>query len=206
MSVQTDLFDGMVADIISITNRPDLADETALALRTATVNCHLSDAYARDVQVSSIQLPSPVYVTTLNIATLFPKLRGLSLIQAMDVNYTPIAVTPDSRMEIIELSDVYDSYGALRNNIAYIAGNQINIRCLINSYGFFVTWFNLPEVKRDTYNSWIANIYPDAILYWAASIVLDTNGNEAKAAKLMKFTQEINIPFLKANFLLGEQR
>lgn len=206
MTVQTDLFDGMVADVISITNRPDLSDETALAVRTATVNCHLSDAYARDVQVSSIQLPAPVYATGLDISALFPKLRGLSLIQAMDVNYQPIEVTPESRMKVIELSDVYDSYGALRNNIAYIAGNQINIRSLVNSYGFFVTWFNLPEVKRDTYNSWIASIYPDAILYWAASIVLDTNGNEAKAAKLMRLTQEVNIPFLKANFLLGEQR
>lgn len=203
MSYQQDLFDAMVADVITLTARPDLADETALALRTATNNAHFSDAYSRDLVTQSVQLPNASYQTSLNIPTLFPKLRGLSAIKALDINGAPIAVSPDSQIEVIELGDIYDDYGTLRNNIAYLAGENVNVRSLTNSYGYLVEWFKAPETRRDTYTSWIAQLYPDVILYWAASLVLDTNGNEEKATKFMKQVQQIHLPYLKNNFLLG---
>lgn len=203
MSFQQDLFDDMVNDIITLTARPDLADETALALRTATNNAHFSDGYPRDLVTQSVQLPNASYQTTLNIPTLFPKFRGLSQLKGLDVNYSVLADGETSRIEVVELNDIYDDYNVIKNNIAYVAGESINIRSLTNTYGFLVEWFKAPETKRDNYNSWIAQLYPDVILYWAASLVLDTNGNEEKATKFMKQVQQIHLPYLKNNFLLG---
>jgi len=203
MSYQQDLFDAMVNDVITLTARPDLAEETALAVRTATNSAHFSDAYPRDLVTQSVQLPNGSYQTSMNIPTLFPKLRGLSAIKALDVNGAPLAVSADSKIEVIELGDIYDDYETLRNNIAYIAGENVNVRSLTSSYGYLVEWFKAPEVRRDTYNSWIAQLYPDVILYWAASLVLDTNGNEEKANKFMKQVQQIHLPYLRNNFLLG---
>jgi len=204
MSYQTDLFDAMVNDVITLTARPDLADETALALRTATNNAHFSDGYPRDLVTQTVQLPNASYQTTLNIPTLFPRFRGLSAIRPLDVNFVPVfAYGEEGRINVIELGDIYDDYGAIKNNIAYVAGESLNIRSLTNTYGFLVEWFKAPETMRELYNSWIAQLYPDVILYWAASIVLDTNGNEEKAKKYMGMTQSVHIPYLKNNFLLG---
>lgn len=206
MSVATDLYDSMVADIVGLTARPDLEQEIAIALRTATSNAHLSDAYARDYQSTPVQLPNASYLTSLDVPTLFPRMRGVGAIQALNSNYQPILLTAANRINIIELGDIYDEYGSLRNNVAYLAGDKLNIRTSMNTNGYLVSWYAAPNTRRDYYSSWIAQLYPDVILYWAASIVLDTNGNEAKAAKYMKMTTDIHVPFLKSNFLLGELR
>ena len=142
----------------------------------------------------------------ISLPTLFPGFRGISKIRQLDINFQPMEIAPESAIEVIELSDIYDDYGALKSNVAYVAGDKINIRSMIVSYGYTVTWFQAPKVRRDLYNSWIAQLYPEIILYWAASIVLDTNGNEEKAAKYMAMTQQIHIPYLKSNFLMGEMR
>jgi hypothetical protein len=206
MTVATDLYDELVQDVITLTARPDLELEAELAVRTATNNAHLSDAYARDFQLTPVQLPNASYQTSLDIPTLFPRLRGLGSIQPLDNNYQPVILPPENRISIIELGDIYDDYGTMKNNVAYLSGDKVNIRSSTNGYGYLVGWFRAPSTKRDQYSSWIAQLYPDVILYWAASIVLDTNGNEAKAAKFMRMTLEIHVPFLKANFLLGELR
>lgn len=206
MSVATDLYDSMVADITTLTARPDLEGEIEIALRTATSSAHLSDAYARDYQLTPVQLPNASYQTSLDVPTLFPRMRGLGSIQPLDSNFQPILLPPENKVNIIELGDIYDDYGSVRNNVAYLAGDKLNIRSATNDNGYLVGWFMAPNTRRDYYSSWIAQLYPDVILYWAASIVLDTNGNEAKATKYMNMTLQIHVPFLKANFLLGELR
>lgn len=206
MTYATDLFDGLLADVITLTARPDLEAETALALRTATNNAHFSDAYPRDVQTQVIQLVEAGYAESFDLPTLFPRLRGISSVKLLDINYQPVIFTPENAIQIIELSDVYDSYGALRSNVAYIAGDKLHVRTAVASYGFLVEWFKAPSTRRVDYSSWIAQLYPDVIIYWAASIVLSTNGNEEKANKYMTMTVQLHIPYLKANFLLGELR
>lgn len=206
MSYQEQLYDGLLTDIYALTARPDLEAETELALRTATVNAHLSDAYPRDMFTSQVQLPNASYLSSLDVPSLFPGLRGINKITPLDSNLQPVILSPEDEIKIIELGDIYDDYGQLRNNVVYLAGDSINIRSLLNSYGYIVSWFRSPNLRRSTYNSWIAQVYPTIIVYWAASIVLDTNGNEAKAQKYMKMTSDIHLPFLKANFLFGELR
>jgi len=206
MSYQEQLYDGMLEDIYTLTARRDLDAETELALRTATVNAHLCDAFPRDLFVSQVQLPNAAYMASLNIPTLFPGLRALSQIRPLDSNLQPAVLSPENQIAIIELGDIYDDYGQLKNQVAYLAGDSVNVRSWFNSYGYLVSWFKAPMLRRADYNSWIAQLYPTVIIYWAASIVLDTNGNEAKAKKYMDMTTNIHVPFLKANFLLGELR
>lgn len=203
MTYNTDLFDEMVADVMTLTARPDLAGETALAVRTATNNVHFCDAFPRDLQSTIVQLPIASYVAQLDIPTLFPRLRGLSAVKQLDVSGMPLAGREAGSIEVVELADIYDDYNEWRSNIAYVAGDKINVKANILSPGFLVEWFKAPATKREQYNSWIAVAYPDVILYWAASLVLSTNGNEEKAQKYMQLTQQIHVPYLKANFLLG---
>jgi hypothetical protein len=206
MSYSTDLFDQMVADVITLTARPDLESETALAVRTATNNCHFCDAFPRDMQSMAVNLLTPAYTAQLDLPTLFPRLRGISAVTILGSDGLPVLFKPGSGMEVIELGDVYDEYGAMRNNVAYLAGDKLNLRTVVPAYGFLVEWFKAPATRREDYLSWIAQLYPDAILYWAASIVLSTNGNEEKAAKYMQMTQQVHLPYMKSNFLIGAMR
>lgn len=206
MTVETDRYDAMLADIYTLTKRSDLEEESAVALRTATSNAHFCDAFPRDSDVRVVQLANPSFTTQLDLGTLFPRFRGMSQIRALDIGMAPMVFDEANQLKVIELSDIYDSYGALRSNVAYVAGDKINVRTLLASYGFSVSWFKAPATRRTEYNSWIADMYPEVILYWAAAIVLDTSGNEEKAKKYMNMTTQIHIPYLKSNFLFGEIR
>lgn len=205
MSFQTDLYDSLLADIFNLTNRPDLEVETELALKTATRSAHHSDFYNRDLVTNLVQLPNGTYQVQLDVANLFPRLRGIDTIVPTDVNFAAIS-DQNNQIEILEIGDIRDSDGVLRNNIAYLAGTSLNIRTAIQVYGFIVGWYRSPSALRTQYDSWIAQLFPDAIIYWAAAIVLNTNGNEDKANRYLKQVNEIYLPYLRNNYLLGKAR
>lgn len=206
MSAQTDLYDSVVADVITLTNRPDLADETAIAVRTATISVHSSTNWPRDLQTALVKLPNASNITALDIQVLFPRLRGVSSLRITDVNFDPIN-SDDANIEIVEMDDIYDPvYKQLRNNIAYVGGTTLNVRNYIAAYGYLVSYYSLPRVRRDDYTSWIAQLSPDAIVYQAASIVFSTNGNEEKAKSYGNMYEKLLLPQLVANFLTSAQR
>jgi hypothetical protein len=199
MTAYTDLFDSITTDVITLTNRPDLTAETQVAVRTATLSVHSFGAYPRDLCTMPVKLPNPAYMVSIDAQIQLPRLRGLSTIQAMDSSYNPLEYP---EIEIVEIGAIRDSeYKTLKNNIAYIAGTAVNVRCDIMAYGFLVEFFQLPQVRREQYNSWIAQLAPDIIVYQAASIVLSTNGNEEKAKSYANYVQQILKPQLDSNFL-----
>lgn len=207
MSFQTDLYDELVEDIYSLTARPDLVAETTIALKTATINAHHSELYNRDHVDQLVQIPNQANNIALDIANLFPRFRQVDSIQLLDVNYNIVATNEGSQIEIVEIGDTLDPvYGTLKNNIAYVAGSTLNVRSIYGTYGYLVGWFQAPLVRREQYNSWIAQLYSPVILYWAASIVLGTNGNEEKSKNYMNQVEKVHLPQLKSNYLTGKAR
>lgn len=202
MSLQTDLYDSIYDDVITLTNRPDLSDETAVAIRSATLSMHSRAAWPRDLQTAFVELPNGASnLTALDIQVLFPRFKGVSSIRITDVNKAPIN-GPDALIECVELDDIYDPvYLQLRNNIAYVGGTTLNIRNYIAAYGYLISYFAAPRVKRDEYSSWIAQLQPDSIIYQAAAIVLTTNGNEEKARSYGGMVDKQLFPELVSNFL-----
>lgn len=207
MSFQTDLYDGLIEDIYSLTNRPDLDGETKIALRAATQNAHLTDTYFRDVVTTQVQIPNAANIVALNIPTLFPGFRGLSKIRPLDINMNLIALTQDRQVEVVEFSDIYDvDFGNIRNNIAYAAGDSVIVRCPISNWGYAIEYLRAPQTSRELYNSWIAQDAPAIIQYWASALVLQTNGNEDKANAYLGTVEKLYIPQLKSNYLLSAIR
>lgn len=207
MSFQTDLYDSMLENVIALTARPDLEAETAIALRAATTNAHLTDAYVRDCVTQYVQIPNAVGAVSLNISTLFPQFRGISKVRPADVNGNLISMGDRGGIEIVELGDVFDQeYGTLRTNLAYVSGDSLVIRSPYNVNGFVIDWFRAPKVRRTEYDSWIAQLAPTIIELWAAALVFSTNGNDEKARNYLTQIQQFYIPQLKSNFLLGAMR
>ena len=204
MTTQSDLYDAMTADVITLTNRPDLVAETALAVRTATLSIHTRAAFPRDVQTELVKLTNSVYLVALDAQVLLPRLRGLSTVRACDVSYVPLE---QPRIEIVELGDIYDpEYHTLKNNIAYLAGTAVNIRCSVPSYGFLIEYLGLPLMRREQYNSWIAQLAPESIVYMAAATVLSTNGDLDKSKKFFDLVNMTLVPELVSSFLTSQQR
>lgn len=207
MTWQTDLYDSMLADVISLTNRPDLEVENAIALRAATTNAHLTDMYFRDVATTQVQLPNGSNQLGLDIPTLFGLVRGFVDIRPIDQNFNLMSPSESTKIEIVEIGDIYDpEYGNLRTNIAYASGSSLVVRSPIQCWGYTVQWVKAPQVRRDLYDSWIAQIAPSIIIYWAAALVLSTNGNEEKSRSYLTQVEKLYIPQLKSNFLLSAMR
>jgi hypothetical protein len=204
MTQSTDLFDAIKADVVTLTNRPDLSLETELAVRTATLSAHHSEAFLRDLSTQVIQFTAPVYKASVALSLLSTKYRGLATVQLLDSLYAPLA-TPE--IDIIETGDFFDPvYGTLKTNICYAAGSVFNVNSDTAHYGYLVQFYESPLVRREEYNSWIAMLLPDRITYAAAAIVLATNGNEEKAKNYRDFVTREFQPQLISNFSTNAQR
>lgn len=204
MTAATELYDDILADVLSLTNRADLESESELALRSATLSAHAIGAFPRDAVVASVPIPNGAYIASLDAQVLFPRLRGLSSVQIMD---SSLNILQDPEIEIVELGDIRDPiYKTLRNNVAYLAGSSVSVRTAILSYGYLVEYLQMPQVRRDAYNSWIAMLCPDIIIYRAASIVLATNGNMDKSEKYGKMCDTTLKMDLVSNYLTAAIR
>lgn len=210
MTWQTDLYDQMVADIVEYTARPDQQAEIEIAMRTATTNAHLTDAYFRDRITTQVQLPNSANQFAIDIPTMLPGLRGLIDIRPIDMNQNLLYLdgyTTAPHIEIVEAGDIYDpDYGNVRPNIAYVSGTNLTIRYPMSVGGFVVEYLRSPQTRRELYTSWIAQEVPAIIIFWAAAILYSTNGNMEKAQALLKQVEQFFIPQLKQNYLLANMR
>ena len=204
MTVQTDLYDGMLSDIIALTNRPDLVTETDFALRTATLSVHHSQAFPLDVALAEVVLTVESYLVSLDRFILFPRIRGLSTVRICGADLEPI-VAPE--ITIVELGDIYDPiYRTLKNNICYLAGAAVNVKTSVPAAAFLIEYLRSPQIQRAVYDSWIAVESPPVIVYSAAAIVLATNGNEEKAKSYREMVKGTLQPELVSNFLTSAIR
>ena len=88
MSIFTDLCD----DVYTITNRPDLINETKLAVKAATLKIHQSDYYYRDLIEQGIAFLTSDYIQQFDIYSLFPNYRALKYIRRYDNSGTGAAI------------------------------------------------------------------------------------------------------------------
>lgn len=167
-------FASIVADVYSLTNRDDLTAETNLAVRSATLKAHHSDDYIFDFNEYSIAFSTEEYYQTLDYKALIPLWRKPRYMRKYDNSVSP--GMPGAFLEYIVPEKVIDEFGADRTDIFYVAGANVQIRsstllqyCLI---GIYVN----PDVTESGFNSWIANDYPNAIVFEAASMVFKSIG------------------------------
>lgn len=193
-------------EVVGITNRPDRQAETALAIRSATLAMHGYFMFPRDL--ATVTISSGIAVNsndvTLDQPTELPGLRGLSSIQRLDSQGSPIILP---KIEIVELSDALDPiYNTPKDNIAYQAGSSVRVLCNAGITALRVSYFKMPTVLPvDQYSSWIADVYADGIITLAAAKVFKILGDD----RWRTFDQMANVEckdHLRNNYLTGEAR
>lgn len=196
-------FNSLVADVVTLTNRPDLVKETELAVRSATLQLHKSDFYFKDLTEQTLKFDTIAYLQQIPYRTLFPRYRSLSYIRKYDPNNTSTSNTCVSstgvgdEFEIITPAEIFDDYHIQRVNVCYLAGETINLKSNTQDPYVIIGVYQSPDVSSpENYSSWIATESPDAIVFLAASLIFgpvlgNTNKMNANASQAAISFQEV---------------
>jgi hypothetical protein len=162
-------FASLVADVMTLTNRPDLVNETNLAVKAATLKAHHKDDFIKDFFEASITWTTADYFQTLDYKSVIPLWRKPRYIRKY-------ASTPGVFFKLVEPEKVVDGYGTDRTDIYYVAGANINIRSSTQFQYALVGCYVNPIVTSNGFSSWIADDHPFAIVYEAAAIIFKSIG------------------------------
>lgn len=165
-------FNSIVADVMVITNRPDLISETQLAVKSATLQLHRSDFYYKDIVEATLQFNVTDYLQSIDYRAIFPTFRNLKYLR----KYDPFAAGTDVAKGVGDFFDVetpessLTSYGLAREDVVYAAGSLYQVRSSTPiTYAITGVYVNPVVASPDTYASWIALEAPNAIVALAAA-------------------------------------
>jgi|SRR5579863_5392360 len=203
----------LVQEVYYLTNRPDLVNETATAVQAATLRAHHSDFYYKDLVEVAAEFTNLAYIQQIPLS-FFTNFRSLKYLRKYypgtspnnppnqdqspnnlpplyGMYYAPGANLPDGRFfKIITPDEALDSYFINKIDVAYIAGQLVQIRSADYFQYALCGYYAHPNVTSGGYNSWIANENPFAIIYAAAAIVFKTIGYDEQNAQYQQLMQE----------------
>lgn len=186
------LYSEIYTACVTLTKRPDLSAEIQTAIQAATLRAHQSDYYTRDVAESLLVLATADYAQTFNAQTALARFRNLKYLR----KYDPTALNTNTGLatgeageifEILDPTNIFDSYHVQKDNVAYLAGDTVNMRSMTGTFSQLLCgWYQNPVISPLTdadYVSWIARDTPFAIIYDACSIVFKTIGWDTEQKK-----------------------
>lgn len=176
----------LIAEVYTITNRPDLVAQTLTAVRSATLKIHQSDYYYRDLVETGISWPTAEYLQQVEYYTLIPRWRALKYIRRTDSTGTEQGTI----FTTIPPENVLDEYKLNRVNVCYVAGEVIQIRSSPQlQYALLGAYVN-PDITAAGYASWVALFHPYAIVFEAASVVFKMIGDTDQFAAYTMLARE----------------
>jgi len=183
------IFDDLVAEVYTITKRPDLIADTESAVKAATLKAHQTDYYSQDlVLAAETDLGSSDYQHSYDYVAGLDNFRRLKYFSRLD--NTGDLLEDGTFLCIIEVEEMLDSYGVMRKDIAYTAGNAIVIRAQVDFQYALIAYYALPIVIKATYASWIADSFPNAIVLEAARRIFLTIGYQEQSASMLRLVAE----------------
>lgn len=195
-------FADLCAEVYKLTNRPDLVNETQLAVKSATLRAHRLDFFPKDLYENSYQFETCCYEQQLPTA-LIPNYRAIKYLR----KYYPCTsiqnplggvITTGGRdngiynsgynlpdgnfFDVVDAKNVLDGYARNKVDVAYLAGNQFQLRSGDGFQFLLVGAYVNPDITETGWNSWVGNEYPYAIVFDATSIVFKTIGFDEQNA------------------------
>lgn len=179
------LFTDILADVYTITNRPDLVAETKLALKQATYDAHRSDYYPKDLMDGvQIAVQTPQSNWQLSISANFARWRSFSYLRPYTVITASLSKIIIGRNQFLSPDGILDEYLEEKINVAYVAGDNLNVRLASAYDGLLVGFWQNPTIDETAYNSWVATDFPGVLQIDAARRVMGMIGYEEAAKRL----------------------
>lgn len=181
------LFDELVAEVYVLTKRPDLVAETKTSIKSATIKAHQAGYWDRDLLETGVDLGEELYIQQFQYSALLPRWRAAKYFRKWSgVNGEPGTcvfdiVTPDA---------MFDAYQVQRDNVAYLAGENFNLRSYSAFRYLLIGAYLNPSTVEAAYSSWIAEQHPFAILHEAARMIFKMIGSDAEAGYYQQLRNE----------------
>lgn len=181
------LFDDMLSGsdgVYTITNRSDLVAESKLAIRQATLAAHRSDYFPRDL-IELLVAPGSASIFQLDIPTYFLNWRAFKYLRPYDSVGAALSGILIGAAEFLAPDAILDEYLVEKVNVAYVAGNNLNVRLQEAYDSLIVGYYANPILSPEaSYESWIAREQPAVVVLDAAARVLTAIGYEEAAGRL----------------------
>lgn len=167
-------------EVYSLTNRPDRVDETAAAIRSATLKAHQSDYYYKDIFELGLSFPTAEYVQNFDYRSSIPTWRALKYFRKYDI--TAGVGTEGKELDIILPENVFDEYKIEKTDVCYGAGAYIQIKSSTKQQLYIVGCYVNPVITDTGYSSWVALDHPYFIVFDAAATVFKAIGKDEEAS------------------------
>lgn len=179
-------FSELLQEVYDLTKRPDLVAETTLAIKSATLKAHMSDFYSKDIHETRITTDTADYIHGIDYISIISNFRSLKYLRKYDL----VTATPGDFINVIEPEEVLDSYGVELTDVCYIAGRVLEVKSSTQIDNMLLGCYVLPIVTTSGYSSWIANLYPYAIIMEAARVVFKAIGYDEQSAAFERLVAE----------------
>ena len=181
-------------EVYALTNRPDLVPETLSAIKAATLKCHHSDFFYKDLQTAQLTLATADFTNQFDTAALL-RYRAMSYIRKWyptGVSVQTLLPTgkPGSFLTPISTDEVLDSYQRDRNNVYYIAGTTVQLKTHDQLATFLCSWYAHPSIDIANFQSFIAVEHPYAVVYEAAGAVFKMIGYDEQSTRYSALSAE----------------
>ena len=176
----------LIAEVYTITGRPDRTTETSLAIRSATLKAHQSDYYYKDMYEVGVDFGTSAVLQTLHYRELVPRWRALKYLR----KYDNVNSAPGKVLEVILPEQLFDRYSTQKSDICYVAGAYININSSDAQQYYLLGCYINPDITAAGYDSWIAFDHPYAIILDAAATVFKSIGKDEEAAAYRNLVAE----------------
>lgn len=188
-------------EVYAITNRPDRAVETAMAIRSATLKAHQSDYYYKDIFEVGVSFDAASFVQNLDYRSLIPRWRAIKYLRKIDITVTPPLLGIE--LTLLLPDQIFDNYKIQKEDVYYVAGAFVQINSSTEDITFLLGCYLNPDITDTGYDSWVSKDHPYAIVFDAAATVFKAIGKDEEAAAYKKLVEE-QIAMLKLSNVLAE--
>ena len=189
----------LIAEVYTLTNRPDRVAETLAAVRSATLKAHQSDYYFKDLFEVGISFSTAEFVQNFDYRTAIPLWRALKYLRKYDV-VSGVGVE-GIELDIIVPENVFDEYKIEKTDVCYGAGAYIQIKSSTKQQLYLVGCYLNPNIGTTTYSSWVALDHPYYIIFDAAATVFKAIGKDDEASAYRAMMNEQLAMLRAANIL-----
>jgi len=190
----------LLADLYTLTNKPNLAAESAIALRKATMDMHCVAFFARDLVEGVTTLATAGYNHALVLGTEYPRLRAFNYLR----KYDSVSLEAGALLTYVEPQYIFDEYNVEKNDVFYLGGTNVNVRSSTSIGALKYGYFAYPVVTpTGSYSSWIADAHEEIILEAAAMRIFSIIGDLEQAGAMRNAVGDYrsgNVKFLLDNY------
>lgn len=170
----------IIEEVYVLTNRRDLVALTLSAIKAATLKAHGTDFYSKDIFEVAVTFDTAEFKHSLDYTGLISTFRAIKYLRIVD----KLTDEEGKFVAILTPEELIDSYNVPKKDVAYVAGRFLEIRSSTEFNAALFGCYTFPIVTVEGYSSWVAQFFPWAIIYEAATVVFGRIGNKEEAAAM----------------------